>query len=213
MKKWLLLWTQVLLCDVCFHCRASSQQKLLLPDILLLCFSPCERLRGKLISPFFMLSLCICIAAYCKLFSLDGVAHCERSHYLICHVCFAGFMHHIIILTQQLIPDPTCTWLLNKKMQLQTSMSHQIWTWTPHNVFNSRPWRLKRWKAIRNKWAVTGLMRVTKAEFDCQLLFCLLVGERAISIALTVHQGFSNWISAHSVSHRTVSITLTQTYQ
>lgn len=167
-----------------------------------------------------MLSLHICIGGYCKLFTLDDTARCERSHYLICHVCFAVFMHHIIILTQQLVPVfMYCTWLLkrfrpNKKRWLQFSESKH-----PSNIKSDSGLRehlqqhhvctmslilgcdvFRRQKPIRNKWAVTGLMTVTKVEFDCQSLFCLLVGERAISIALTAHQDSSNWILAHNVS-------------
>lgn len=35
---------------------------------------------------------------------------------------------------------------------------------------------------------------MTKEDFDCLSLFCLLVWEGAISITLTVHQSFWNWI-------------------
>ncbi len=147
-------------------------------------------------------------------------------------VCFAVFMHHIIIQTQQLIPDPKYTWLLNrfrhvgpnKIMQLQfswvkTFLLQQILSWTlrvfiaaPHNVVNAQLWRFKGWKPIWNKWAVTRLMSVTKVDCDCQSLFCLLVGERAISIALTVHQSFWNWILFQSGCHKTLTIALTNLY-
>lgn len=141
-------------------------------------------------------------------------------------------MHHIIIQTQRLIPDPKCIWLLNRFRQVRlnkimqpqfsrvkTFLLHQISSWTlrvfiaaPHNVLNAQLWRFKGWKPIWNKWAVTRLMSVTKVDCDCQSLFCLLVGERAISIALTVHQSFWNWILVQSGFHKTLTIALTNQY-
>lgn len=55
-------------------------------------------------------------------------------------------------------------------------------------------------------------MSVTKGDSDCQPLFCLLVGARAISIALTAHQSFRNWIVVQSGFHKTLTIALIQQY-
>lgn len=57
---------------------------------------------------------------------------------------------------------------------------------------------------------ITGLISETKGDFDCLSLFCLLVWEGAISIALTVHQSFWNWILVRGrggVFHKTPTIT------
>lgn len=88
---------------ICGHrcCCATWvwQQKLLPHHILLMCFSLSERLRLKRISPFFMLSLRIWIGGCGKVFVLEGIRHCERSHYLLCGVCLAVVLHCIVILT------------------------------------------------------------------------------------------------------------------
>lgn len=97
---------------------------------------------------------------------------------------------------------------LQQFSRVKTFVLHHISSWTlaefptvPHNVLNAQLWRFKGWKPIWSKWAVTRLMSVTKVDFDCQSLFCLLVGERTISIALTVHQSFRNWILVQSGFH------------
>lgn len=63
---------------------------------------------------------------------------------------------------------------------------------------------------VGDKRAVTGLMSVTKEDFDCQPLFCVSVGERAISIALTGHHSCWNWFLVRRGFHETPAITPTR---
>lgn len=91
----------------------------------------------------------------------------------------------------------------------QTFLWHQISSRTLR-VFIAAPHNAVKAVTLQSFWdkrAITGLMSVTKEDFDCQPLFCLLVGEGAISIALTVHQSFWNWILVRRGFHKTHSDT------